>query len=344
MSEELDLTELVDMDPAEFERRRKEVLEKREARIKGHEIGSLASGGALPIHVISLGAGVQSSTMALMAARGEIAPMPVAAVFADTGDEPKSVYDWLRYLTPLLPFPVVIARKDQSLSEHIYEAIEKSTRVSKPPLFTSPEPYMGIFCANCQCEHGTDRYPCEECGCEKFERRLVQPHAEGFLTRDCTRDFKVSVIQRAVREVMKQHRARQVVQWIGISLDEAIRMKPSRVKYSEHRWPLIDLRMSRHDCLLWMERNGFPRPPRSACVYCPHHSNQEWRRLRDEEPEAWLRAVEFDKKIRTGINKVRAKCYVHRSCVPLDQVDLSTDGERGQGLLWGNECEGMCGV
>jgi hypothetical protein len=33
-----------------------------------------------PIHIISLGAGVQSSAMALMAARGEITPMPKAAV------------------------------------------------------------------------------------------------------------------------------------------------------------------------------------------------------------------------------------------------------------------------
>ena len=44
------------------------------------------------LHVLSLGAGVQSSCMALMAARGEIGPMPTAAVFADTGDEPASVY------------------------------------------------------------------------------------------------------------------------------------------------------------------------------------------------------------------------------------------------------------
>ena len=31
-------------------------------------------------HIISLGAGVQSSTMALMAACGELMPMPVAAI------------------------------------------------------------------------------------------------------------------------------------------------------------------------------------------------------------------------------------------------------------------------
>ena len=36
------------------------------------------------LEVISLGAGVQSTTMALMAAHGEIEPMPDLAIFTDT--------------------------------------------------------------------------------------------------------------------------------------------------------------------------------------------------------------------------------------------------------------------
>lgn len=60
------------------------------------------------IHVISLGAGVQSTTMALMAAHGEIKPMPDVAIFADTQWEPKAVYDHLDWLgSPnVLPFPI----------------------------------------------------------------------------------------------------------------------------------------------------------------------------------------------------------------------------------------------
>lgn len=64
-----------------------------------------------PLHIISLGAGVQSSTMALMAAAGEIAPMPHCAIFADTQAEPKSVYTWLDSLETMLPFPVVRVTK-----------------------------------------------------------------------------------------------------------------------------------------------------------------------------------------------------------------------------------------
>jgi hypothetical protein len=42
--------------------------------------------------VLSLGAGVQSTTLALMAAQGEIQPLPDCAIFADTGWEPATVY------------------------------------------------------------------------------------------------------------------------------------------------------------------------------------------------------------------------------------------------------------
>ncbi len=60
------------------------------------------------LRVLSLGAGVQSTTLALMAAHGEIGPMPDCAIFADTGWEPNSVYDHLDWLRSpnVLPFPV----------------------------------------------------------------------------------------------------------------------------------------------------------------------------------------------------------------------------------------------
>src|SRR5688500_16994503 len=46
--------------------------------------------------VLSLGAGVQSSTLYLMAVAGEFGTeRPEVAVFADTQWEPRSVYTWL---------------------------------------------------------------------------------------------------------------------------------------------------------------------------------------------------------------------------------------------------------
>jgi len=56
--------------------------------------------------ILSLGAGVQSSALALMAAKGNIKPMPDVAIFSDTGYEPAQVYRWLDWLEKQLPFPI----------------------------------------------------------------------------------------------------------------------------------------------------------------------------------------------------------------------------------------------
>jgi hypothetical protein len=53
---------------------------------------------SIRLRVLSLGAGVQSTTMALMAAHGEVGPMPDCAIFSDTGWEPNAVYQHLAWL------------------------------------------------------------------------------------------------------------------------------------------------------------------------------------------------------------------------------------------------------
>jgi hypothetical protein len=133
-------------------------------------------------------------------------------------------------------------------------------------------------------------------------------------------------------------------QWIGISLDEAIRMKPSREDWQVNRWPLIEKRMTRNDCLRWLERHDYPRPPKSSCTFCPFHSDDEWRFL---TPEEFAEAVEIDRRLRSRppqAYRTKGTLYLHRSCAPLEEVDLSTAEDRGQLNLFNNECEGMCGV
>ena len=61
---------------------------------------------AEPQSVISLGAGVQSTVLLLMAEQGLILPRPIAAVFADTGWEPRQVYQHLEWLELQTTIPV----------------------------------------------------------------------------------------------------------------------------------------------------------------------------------------------------------------------------------------------
>jgi len=270
-----------------------------------------------PVHIISLGAGVQSSTMALMAAKGEITPMPHCAVFADVGDEPASVYSWLDFLETKLPFPVIRVSagrgklSDSALADRVTKDGRKYFKGHIPAAILAPD------------------------------------GSKGMAWRTCTMDFKIRPLRRESKRIMKELRAASVVQWIGISLDEAHRMKPSRDKWCEMRWPLIDARMSRQDCLTWMKANGLPQPPRSACVFCPFHSDAEWRRLKTEEPKEFQKAVDFERRMFKAADRseiLRGRPFLHGSCKPLDTVDFSTEEERGQINMFGNECEGMCGV
>ena len=104
--------------------------------------------------------------------------------------------------------------------------------------------------------------------------------------------------------------------------------------------------MTRADCYRWIEENGYPKPPRSACIFCPYHNNDYWRYLKTEWEEEWEEACEFDDLIRKGVNRKSAsmsaeELYLHSDLVPLREVDLSTDVDRGQ-LTFLDECDSVC--
>lgn len=271
-------------------------------------------------HYLSLGAGVQSSTLALMYATGELGPMPAGAIFADTQAEPASVYKWLDWLEQQLPFPVHRVSKG-SLEEELY--VLKVNKKGE------------TWSAN---------------NVPFFVRHTETGEETAVLGRQCTNHYKIQPILKALRrlgEVKRGEKEVKLVSCIGISLDEIRRMKPSRERWVAHRWPLIENRMTRQRCIEWMEKKGFPKPPRSACTFCAFRSNKEWRLMQIEDPKAFAHAVEVEQKLQAAKAKntrCEATPFFHKSCKPLDQIDFRTDVERGQQLLWDDECEGMCGV
>lgn len=273
-------------------------------------------------NVLSLGAGVQSSCLALMAAKGEIGPMPDCAVFADTQAEPQSVYDWLDWLEGELPFPVYRVTKGDLTRDSIKVHQRKDGSGER---VNNLIPAFGL---------------------------LPDGTKTAAIGRKCTADYKIAPIQKFLKErcgISRGQKSCSVTQWIGISLDEIQRMKHSRVEWSQHRWPLIEKRMTRGDCHQWLQKNRLPEPPRSACYYCPFHSDTEWRRLRDKEPHEFRKAVEFDRLLRMTHRyhnkRLKMEVFLHNSCKPLGEVDFDTDEDKGQ-QVWDfqAECEGMCGV
>ena len=265
------------------------------------------------LRILSLGAGVQSSCLALMIEHGEI-PMIDAAIFADTMGEPADVYKWLEKLKTLISFPLYIVSNGSLRKGLIQSNKGIYIRGTTIPLYT-----LNKVTGN-----------------------------KGILRRQCTVTFKIEPVKKQIRTLLGVQKGQRVPkdksvkQLFGISLDEMIRMRSSPDKYITFEYPLIDQRMTRNDCLKWMDKHKYPRPAKSACTFCPYHSNKSWLKLKENKTE-WDDVVELDKTIRSGLLGTRDELYLHKSRVPLDKAELEPD--KDQLDLFDNVCdEGMCGV
>ena len=255
--------------------------------------------------VLSLGAGVQSSTVLLMSISGEL-PKLDAVIFADTGWEPPEVYKYLEYLQTLHPIYIVSVgniREDVLMSQ-----VRDTKRWTSIPLYTKDK-----------------------------------DGNVGSIRRQCTNEYKITPIRRKIRELLNNRKPKrsEVELWMGISFDERQRCSYSKVQYIDHYYPLVDMEMTRHDCLKWIDKHKLPIPSRSACIGCPYHSNVEWKAIK-ADPVTWKDAVSFDKAIRNK-GGMRGQLFLHRSCKPLDEIDFDTAENKGQ-LNWLTECAGICGV
>ncbi len=265
------------------------------------------------LRVLSLGAGVQSTTLALMIEKGEI-PMVDCAIFADTMGEPKKVYEHLDWLEKQLSFPLYKVSKS-NLKQDVLDAVDGKYKFLTIPLWSYHS----------------------------------ETKRKGISRRTCTADYKVTPINKKVRELLgykkgeRVKKGTQVEMVMGISLDEIIRTRVNQLKYIKNIYPLIEFQMRRHHCLEWMEKNNYPKPPRSACTFCPFHSNQEWKNVKQNKEE-WEEVVAMDKAVRKA-SKLRDfnELYLHKDRVPLDEADLEPN--KDQQDLFDDICdEGMCGV
>jgi len=242
------------------------------------------------LEIVSLGAGVQSSALAILNALGEIESRAQVAVFADTGGEMPETYAHLIRLADWLQrhgIPVVIVRREPKLEERILEG----------------------------------RYP-------------VVPARDGdvILPRRCTTDWKISPIHRWARE----RGAKRLIIQLGISWDEAHRMRTSRVRWVEHRYPLVDMRLTREDCRRILARYGF-QPTKSACFFCPLRPRDWWKWLKAYQPALFERACQVEEALPR--RKGYSPYYISTLGKPLreigDQLPLE---EKWDGVCDGGYC------
>ena len=277
--------------------------------------------------VLSLGAGVQSSVLLLMAEAGEITPRPGAAIFADTGWEPAAVYQHLGWLESQTSIPIIRVSNGRNLYQDTWDG-----RGATSNYFTD----IPVYALKADGDLALSR-------------------------RQCTRHFKVIPIQAKIRELLGRKKGIRhgptALQLIGISRDESImRMKPSGKSWIENAWPLVDANMTRLDCQKWFAEN-FPTVTlsKSSCVGCPFHSDSTWLDMAERYPDEMAATVALDARLRNpdrprNPNTQMLPEYLHKSGKPLgDVIDkLRRNAAEGQQLAmldaFGNECEGHCGV
>ncbi|MAH44903.1 hypothetical protein CMI37_03690 [Candidatus Pacearchaeota archaeon] len=260
---------------------------------------------------LALGAGVQSTALLLMCDKGLFnAPRPDVAIFSDTQSEPGYITEQVEALRAISSIPVVTVTAGNLGEDYIRAAVHGEGRASSIPCFTK----------------------------DAADNR-------GMIQRQCTRDYKVDPIEKWVRKSLgyqPRQRIKESVRCLmGISLEEASRMKPSRTGWIDNQYPLVDERIRRDQCLDIVAEHDWPTPQKSACIFCPFRSNAGWQYYKERQPEIFAEAVAFDKAIRKQV-RLRADAYLHRSCKPLDEIDFT--GGQLTFDFFQDECEGHCGV
>lgn len=250
-----------------------------------------------------LGAGLQSSLLVELVLAGEL-EQPDMVIFADTGNEPQWVYRQVTYLknrldTANIEFAIVS-------NGHIVEDFQNGTRYgfASMPLYTK----------------------------NKQSGRIGQ------LRRQCTNEYKIVPADNVILDWLVSHghattdsigrrrvkRDIQVEHWYGITTDEGFRMSKQR-SWRKPRYPLIELNMSRTDCVKWYRQHGLPVPKKSSCIVCPYHNNDYWQAL---PPDEFEMACQFDDQLRQKdshyFDRTNDDVYLHPSCVPLRDIDFDT--------------------
>lgn len=253
------------------------------------------------LNVISLGAGKQSSYMLFKALEGKFGTKPDLAIFSDTGCEPQYVYEYFEWLKETVKPFPVITVSEGNLMEDTVE-------------------YLG----------------------GKRKRVASLPLRlggdGGLIMRQCTNDYKIKPLRKYLQKIRGNKKVRL---WIGISLDEMERMRQSNVKYIENYYPLIEKRITINEIVSWFDKTGMKIPGKSACLICPFHSDNYWKRFKKEFPKEFEKACKFDDAIRTYPN-LNEKTYLSKHKKPLREINFEYQPSLFPELI--EECEGLCGL
>ena len=122
-----------------------------------------------------------------------------------------------------------------------------------------------------------------------YKKRKVM----SFMKRDCTGKFKVAPIRKYLR--IAYGKKEKFVTYMGYTIEEFSRMKPSNVKYIENKYPMIDNKITRNDCKILLLKYKI-KASKSACKGCIYTKKHEWIKMLIENPK------EFDRHLNLEMN------------------------------------------
>jgi 3'-phosphoadenosine 5'-phosphosulfate sulfotransferase (PAPS reductase)/FAD synthetase len=257
---------------------------------------------ASQIRVFSFGGGVQSTAALVLSARG-VLPYRTF-VFANTGDDSENP-DTLEYVRNVaMPY----AR------EHGLELIERQ--------HISPDGQKDtLYRAILRRKYSID-IPVS------FENA-------GPGNRKCTLSYKIRVVSK-VTKALGATKDNPAIVGVGISLDEFHRMRSgSPVAWEVREYPLIDLRMTRNDCVSVIEREGLPVPPKSSCWFCPMKAQRDWIALHENHPELFERAVRLEEILNERRQKLgKDRVFLSGMRKPLITLIAGPSGNEPEQLMF----------
>lgn len=211
-------------------------------------------------HIFSCGGGVQSTACLVLAAQGKIPYRTF--VFANVGDKAESP-DTIKYITQVLkPYA----------DRHGIDWVDlQRRRRDGTPVDLFDDLHRPTRSINIPVR--------------------MSNGAPG--NRNCTVEFKIKPIAKWIKR-----NAPNCILGKGISTDEPHRATPSREDdgYTS-AYPLIELGISRSDCLRIVREAGLPQPPKSSCWFCPYKTTDQWITMRREKPDLFAATAELEQML-----------------------------------------------
>jgi hypothetical protein len=257
------------------------------------------------IQVFSSGGGTQSCAIAALIVQGKL-PKPDFVVIADTGREAPSTWEYL---------DAVVRPALASVGVEIH-------RLKK-------EEYGEAGCLGDYSKKGEG-----DLLIPAFSTLTGQPSK---MSNFCTDKWKVVVVNNYLSRVHGLTRSKYV-KWIGFSFDESRRwlrmQRGAEFDRGLIRFPLVELRMIRHESIALVERMGWPKPPRSRCWMCPNQSDYEWAEVKTDWPDKFAEAIALDESIRQR----DPHAFIHSSVKPLRDANLDKPDDLFSGSCPSGEC------